>query len=175
MANKLILTIILFCLPAFAFEVVSTIKEAGDDTILLLLDAKGGASYPAKYHGSSAHAGPDSNKLSMDLSDGENPALAIAILAAVEKPTCTASVLTITTDFGTYIVADSTVIVADPTDTKFVKTVLSLDVSDNFQVESLEKTTGVYGLPVGSSPVDLKEFSVPAAGSTLTEVQNFIK
>jgi hypothetical protein len=175
MANKLILFLALFCVSGFARIDVALIKEAGNVTVLEAIDAKSAAAYPGKHLGSSAHFGAASNKLAVHLEDGESPTLAEAILAAIEKPTVSAASLTITSNFGTYIVADDTVITADPTEVKFVKIVLSLDGGNDFQIEALEKTTGAYGTPTGSSPIDLKEFSVQAAGSTLTEVQNFIK
>jgi len=102
------------------------------------------------------------------------------LLSDLEKPTCVidgTDSLQINTDVGNEVVADTYIVTADPSDTTYAKVVLGMDDSNgDLEIFVLEKTTGVYGsLPAGKSLIsDLKEFSVPAAGTVLTEEQNFI-
>jgi len=92
-------------------------------------------------------------------------------------PICTVSGLDITTNFGSHIVNDIDTIVADPTDTLFAKVSLLIDdTTGDPEVYIFIKTDGLYGnIPAGKIwAADLKEFSVPAAGTILIEIQNWI-
>lgn len=157
---------------------VSQIKNAGLITILSVIDAKGLFDYPTEYDGASANFGINDNELVIHLTGSPNENNANNILTAAALPTCTSSLLDITTNLGTYISNDVTSVVADPNDEKFVKISIVIDdVSGDIEAIAFEKTTEIYGdIPAGKTfCCDLKEFSVPAAGTTLTEVKNFIK
>lgn len=145
------------------------------------LDKRARHLYGVNCFGVSWHNGNQAANIAPEckvhLADGQDTANAEALLEAIEKPTCVAASLAITTDLGTLIVGDVTNITADPTDTKFVKVALVKDdASGAIEVAVFEKTTGDYGdVPVGKTHVaDLKEFSVPAAGSALTEINDWI-
>ena len=87
--------------------------------------------------------------------------------------TVTASGLVITADIEDLVDNDQTTIVADPTDTKFVKVCYVYNEStDAFSLEVYEKTTGQYAAlaPPEVLVRDIKEFSVVANGTDLVEV-----
>ena len=153
------------------------VKSAGKDSALNILDKVGAVKYPGKYHGSSSGFGASSNQLAMHIDDGETNTNADTALAAIEIPTCAHSSLDITVNVGTYVVTDVTSIVADGSDTKFVKVTVAVDdTTGDPEVVVYEKTTGAYGnVPAGKThATDLKEYSVPASGSTLTEINDWI-
>jgi len=89
------------------------------------------------------------------------------------KPTCKKNDptnLDIKTNVGSAIVNDIYAVTADPTDKKFIKMSILRDTGTSvLEIAAFEKTTGEYGsIPAGKIlEMDLKEFSVIAAGTTL--------
>lgn len=157
---------------------VTLVKEAGYFSVKRILHGMGGKKYLAEFLGVSARFGVSSNQLAMHLDPAASDTDAVAALAAIQLPTCTSSLLDITVNVGTLIVADLTSIVADPSDEKFVKVSIAVDdTTGDPEVYVFEKTTGAYGdLPAGKTLcVDLKEYSVAAAGSALVEINDWIK
>lgn len=72
---------------------------------------------------------------------------------------------------------DNHVVAADPSETKYIKvSVVADDTTKDLELVAYEKTTGDYGsIPAGKTHIaDLKEYSVPASGSDLTEVQSWL-
>jgi hypothetical protein len=81
--------------------------------------------------------------------------------------------LTITTDIEGLIFADLTTVVADPTDTKYLRiSYVYHSDTDTFSVEAYERTTGEYALytPPEYLVRELGEWYVVANGSVLVEV-----
>jgi hypothetical protein len=143
------------------------------------LDKRARHLYGANCNGVSWHSGGGTipAQATVHLVDGQDPADAETLLTAIALPTCSHASLAITVDVGTLIVADVTNITADPTDLKSVKVALSKDdTTGALEVTVYEKTTGEYGaVPGGKTHVaDLKEYTVVAAGSALTEVNDWI-
>lgn len=133
--------------------------------------------YPAKVWGASCAAGDAGDEVIAYLHDGETTGLADTALAAIALPTCTTSGLNITTNVGTYVVGDVTAVTAHATETKYVK--ISIQINDSngvVEVLSREKTTGEYAAIAAGKTfgADLKEFSVPALGTVLTEIEDYI-
>lgn len=154
------------------------IKDAGHRTVLDVLKARGQEAYGVNFLGVSANVGTNHNELKIHLVAGQSLTVADQLLADIQKPTVDFTGLEITTNVGSFVVADVYNVTADPSDEKFVKIVLGIDDTNGaIEVFALEKTTGEYGaLPAGKTFVtDVKEFSVPAAGTVLTEIFNFIK
>lgn len=133
--------------------------------------------YPSNEDGASGnHKGILHNTV-IHLTGSPNTSDAVDLLNDIQKPTCTSSLLKITVNCGNFVVNDQTDIVADPTNTKYVKVTLVLnDSSGAVEVYIFEKTVGSYGsLPAGKTHIcNLKEFSVLASGTSLTLVKDFI-
>lgn len=122
--------------------------------------------------------GKNGNTIEVYLEDGESQTEASNMITAVGEPTCTHNNLTITVNFGTYVVNDQDTIVADPTNKKWVLVKLGIDdTTGDFEIFFCEKTTGEYGdLPAGKTYVhDLKEYYVEANGTELVEFIDFIE
>jgi len=157
---------------------IALVKEVGKVTVLEILKIVGENKYGADFTGASSHVGPDSDQVVIHLVDAADDTEAVAALAAVQLPTCSDSGLNITVNVGTYLISDVTNILSDPTDIKFVKVSILLDNATGLpQVYAFEKTTLTYGdVPAGKTfCCDLKEYSVPALGTALTEIKNFIR
>ena len=157
---------------------VSKVNNIGFLTGILVVDCRSMNAYPSNHLGVSSHFGVSSDETVIHLSGSPDTTAADDILTAVDMPTCTSSGLDITVNCGTYLVTDVTSITADPTETKYVKVVICIDdTSGDIDVCVFTKTTGEYGsVPSGKTLcADLKEYSVPAAGSTLTEIINWIR
>lgn len=157
---------------------VVLVKEAGYFSVEKILDGMGQKKYTTEFEGVSTRFGSSSNQLAMHLDGAADDTDAVAALAAIQLPVCTSSLLDITVDVGTLIVTDVTSITADSSDEKFAKvSVVVDDTTGDPEIYVFEKTTGAYGaLPGGKTlAVDLKEYSVPAAGSALTEINDWIK
>ena len=152
-------------------------KSAGTRAATGVISAKSENTYPTDYDGASSNLGANNDELQLHFTGSPSLTAADAILTAIALPTCTSSGLDITTDCGTYVVADSTSITADGSDTKYVLMSIQINDSDGaVEVLAREKTTGSYAAIAGGKTLgaDLKEFSVPASGSTLTETQDYI-
>ena len=157
---------------------VSLVKEAGFRTAVSVLSARNNHDYGVNFKGVSARLGNSGNELQVYLNNGQSTTDAAQSMADIALATCIASLLAITSNVGAMIVADVYNVTADPSDEKFVKMVVGIDDTTGvMEMFALEKTVGEYGsLPAGKTEVSsLKEFSVPAAGSSLTETFNFIK
>ena len=153
------------------------VKEAGVFSALQIIDQRSLFEYPVEHAGASTRFGANADQLAIHLTGSPSLTAADAILAAIQTPTCTSSLLDITVNVGTYLVNDVTSIVADATDELFAKASIVIDdVSGVIEVIAFTKTTGEYGSsPAGKTfCCDLKEYSVPAAGTALTEINNFI-
>jgi len=153
------------------------VKEAGPQTALQIIDCRSLFEYPTEHDGASTRFGSSSNQLAIHLTGSPSLTAADAILAAIQTPTCTSSLLDVTVNVGTYLVSDVTSIVADPDDELFAKISVAIDDTTGvLEVIAFTKTTGEYGSPSAGKTVcaDLKEYSVPAAGSALSEINNFI-
>lgn len=112
------------------------------------------------------------------LNDGVATGFATALLNGIGNPTCIASGLNITTNFGTFIVDDVHAVVADPALETRAKVSIVLEKSTwTASVVVFEKTDGEYdSLPSTHALLaDLKEFSVPAVGTDLVELNDWIK
>jgi len=152
---------------------VSLAKTAGTNTCLQIINGRAKHEYPSNANGSTTHDGD----IIIHLTGSPSETEANNILTAIALPTCTSSLLDITSNVGTYIVNDVISIVADPDNKKFVEVVVGIDDTTGvLEMFALEKTTGEYpGVPAGKTNlVKLKEFSVPAAGTALTETINYI-
>ena len=157
---------------------VLLVKDIGLVSGLNILDKIVRNKYGANSFGVTTHFGPSSDSLVVHLEDGQATTEADTAMAAIELPTCTHSALDITVNVGTYIVNDVTAIVADGAETKFAKVSIAVDNTTGApEVYIFEKTTGVYGdLPAGKTfATDLKEYSVVASGTALTEINNWIQ
>lgn len=85
--------------------------------------------------------------------------------------------LKIRTNLGSAIVNDDYTVVADPDDEKFIKmSLVRDDTSTDLEILAFEKTTGEYAsIPAGKTlELDLKEFLVVAAGTSLNLEQSWI-
>jgi len=156
---------------------VTLVKSAGVVSIAAILDRIGANKYTTEFEGAQTNFGPNDDQIAMKLADSASNTDADTALAAAALPVVSSSLLDITVDVGTWIVADLTSIVAYPSDTKFAKVAIAIDdATGNPEVYVFEKTTGAYGsLPGGKTfCVDLKEYSVPAAGTVLTELNDWI-
>ncbi len=158
-------------------QTVQTTKAGlGKFTSARVMHEKATFEYAISFIGASV-LGVNQNKVSITLIDAADPAEANNILTSIEKPTCVSAELSIDTNVGTYVVNDLVNILADPTDTKFVKISIAIDtITGILEILAFEKTILEYGPPPAGKLVvtDLKEFSVPALGTSLTEIQNFI-
>jgi hypothetical protein len=157
---------------------VTKIKEIGFVTGLLVMDCKSFNEYPSNHTGASANFGSGSDEIVIHLSGSPDTTEANNILTAIDLPTCTSSGLDITVNCGTYLVDDETSITADPSETKYVKVVICIDdASGDIETCVFTKTTGEYGsVPAGKTLcADMKEYSVPASGTTLTELNDWIR
>ncbi len=103
------------------------------------------------------------------------------LLTALQKPVVEpdgGTPLQINTDVGTEVVADTHLVVASGSEKKWIKMVLGMDdVSGALEIFALERLDSqVYGsLPGGKTFVaDLKEFSTPVSGTSLTEEKSFL-
>ncbi len=154
---------------------VSLVKDVGTKTGLLVIDRRSAFEYPVEHLGASARVN-GGDEIKIHLSGSPNTAAAVAILAAVELPTCTAAVLTVTVNVGTYLVNDATVIV-DGVD-KFALVCVAIDnITGVLEVLVFEKSgpLSAYGAtPAGKTLVaKLKEYQVVAAA--LVEIRDLIK
>lgn len=156
---------------------VTTQKDVGGKAGLAILSAKASYEYPSEAIGATNGYGSDSNLLAIHLSGSPDTTEADNMLTAIASPTCVASGLDVTTNVGTYVVDDSYTATADPTETKFVlMSVLIDDTTGVFEVYAFTKTAGFYGsIPAGKTLAsDLREFSIEAAGSTMTITRDFL-
>jgi len=111
------------------------------------------------------------------LTDDAPAAFATTFLNGLDNPSCDASGLDITTNFGTFIVDDVHSVVVDPALETRVKVTLAVEKGTwNLDVLVFEKTDGDYDdVPSTHETIaELKEFSLPAAGSELTELNDWI-
>jgi len=157
---------------------VTLVKSAGSVTIVNILKCICTVKYGVDFLGSSSGFGAGSNELAIHIDDGASDVDAVAALAAAALPTCSKNLLDITVDAGTWIVADVTSITADAVDEKFVKVTIAVDdITGDPEVVVYEKTTGAYGdIPAGKTECGmLKEYSLPALGTDLTEINDWIK
>lgn len=158
-------------------NIIST-KNVGGVTAGNIMRYRAKHEYPVEFSGTSTGFGNDSDQIAIHLNGAPDETPAQVILTAIELPTCTASGLVVTSNVGTYIVADLTTVVADPDDTKFVKISVAIDDTTGvLEIIAFEKTTESYGNPPAGKTVccDLKEWSVPALGTVLTLVTDFIE
>lgn len=154
---------------------VSLVKNIGFNTGLQVIDKRSAFEYPVEHVGASTHVGANADEIRIILSGSPNTAAAVAILAAVDLPSCAAAVLTVTVSVGTYLVNDTTVI-ADGVD-KFALVCLALDnITGALEVLVFEKSGPLseYGeTPFGKTLVaKLKEYQIVAAA--LVEIRNLI-
>lgn len=144
---------------------------------LHIIDCRGAFLYPTEFLGASSGFGTSSNQIAIHLSGSPSLTDADQELSDIQIPTCTSSLLDITVNVGAHVVTDVTSITADPSDQKLVlMSAVIDDTSGAIEILAFEKTTGEYGaMPAGKTLCgDLKEYSVPAAGTVLTEINNFI-
>jgi len=159
-------------------KTISLVKNAGYSQSISAIHEKSTFHYGTDFNGAATGVGLSSDEIHIFIEDAASQTDADAILSAVALPTCTDSGLDITSNFGTWIVNDVDSITADPTDTKFIKITIAIDdTTGDLEVIVFEKLNGVYGdMPAGKTFVcDLKEYSLVANGSTLTELSNGIK
>jgi len=154
------------------------VKEEGNSTVLSVIDALASFNYGNDYYGSSSHFGPGNNQLAIHLA-GESPDQtdALSILGNVKKPTCTDSGLVITVNEGTYIVNAQETITADVSEITYIMASILQDTTSGLlEFYVFTKTTGSFApTPAGTVLVcDLKQYSTPANGVVLTEINNFI-
>jgi len=102
---------------------VTISKNIGFSTALQAADPKGVFEYPTEWDGMSAHYGA-TNTTAIHLTAGTSTTKATTMLTNIEKPTCTFSLLAITTNFGLYVVSDVYNVVADSGEKKWVKIAL---------------------------------------------------
>jgi len=154
---------------------VSIVKDIGLSSALLVVDAKSRFDYPVEEDGASAHVGANNDEVVIHLTGTPDEAAANAILAAIELPTCTASVLTVTVNLGTYLVNDTTV-VTDVTDKCVLVCIAIDDTTGVIEVLVFEKEGALseYGdTPAGKTLIaKLKEYDILA--SALSEINDFI-
>lgn len=155
---------------------VCEIKSVGSISAVKVMSLIGFAKYTSEFVGITSGLGP-SQSLCVDLAIGASPADAITILSKSELPTVVAALLDITVNFGLYLVNDVTSIAADPSLLKTVKVTVGVhQTTGAVSVVVFEKTDGSYGDPPASTDVvDFKEYTVPATGTVLTQINNFIK
>jgi hypothetical protein len=147
-------------------------------TIVAILDCIGKVKYTTEFLGISSNFGASSNELAMHLDDAADDTIAVATLAAAALPTCSDSGLDITVNAGTWLVSDVTSVTADASDEKTLKATIAIDdTSGDIEVIVYEKTVGEYGsVPAGKVHCeDLKEYTLAALGSSLTEVNDWIE
>lgn len=157
---------------------ISQVKDIGSFSAPISLSESLRVIYGAQFNGVGTGLGPDNNFAQVSLLDGSDPTIATNKLTAIQKPTCAPTGLDITVNLGTLIVNDVTSILADPVSVKYVKVSLVSDnATGNIEVVVFEKTILEYGdVPAGKTLCcNLKEFSVPALGTSLTEINNWIK
>ena len=151
-------------------------KDIGESTGPRITGAK------ALYDYGSDLAGVSTNILGSNtiihLLEPATTALADTILTEMDFPSCTPSGLQVNTNVGTYIVDDTYITTAHATETKYLKMTIAInDSNGELEVLAFEKTTGEYGaLPAGKTHVvDLKQFSLVALGTSLTEINDYIR
>ncbi len=154
---------------------VSVVKNVGIDTALHILDARALFEYPGVADGSSSRFGESEDEVAIHLINGGDETAALAILNAVELPTCVAAVLTVTVNIGTYLVDDETTVVDEIN--KFVLVCIAIDdVTGVIEVLLFEKSgiLAEYGVaPDGKTlVVKLKEYETTAGA--LVEIGDFI-
>jgi len=154
---------------------VSVVKDVGLDTALHVIDVRALFEYPVDADGSSSRFGIGENEVAIHLIGSPSDVEGLAILAAVELPVCTAAVLTVTVDIGTYLVNDQTTVTDEIN--KFVLVCIAIDdVTGVIEVLLFEKSglLAEYGVaPAGKTlVVKLKEYEVVAAA--LVEIGDFI-
>ena len=157
---------------------VTLVKEAGIVTIVGILDCVGKIEYTTEFLGVSSRYGVNDNQLAIHLDGGADDTDAVAALAAAALPTCTSSGLDITANVGTWVVDDVTSITADPTEIKTCLVSTMIDTTTAaVSIYVFEKTTGAYGDPPAGKMhcSNLKEYTLAAAGSTLAEINDYIK
>lgn len=128
--------------------------------------------YPAKIYGCSW----SDADLTAHLHTGESTTIANTAMTGVENPAVTDSGLVITTNVGTLLVDDEHTVVADGSEITTIKISMFVnDTSGAIEAVAFEKTTGEYGSdPAGSSFIcDLKEYTCPASGASLTEINDW--
>jgi hypothetical protein len=120
----------------------------------------------------------DAGTTTVHIDDGEDDAAAIQLLADVAAPTCVPTGLTIRTNYGTLLVDDDTVVAAHATLEKFFLVEIVIDeASGDLETYVFEKTSEseYEALPAGKKGDGcLKEYSLPALGAVLTEIETFI-
>jgi hypothetical protein len=154
---------------------VSVVKDVGLNTALHVIDARAEFEYPGVSDGSSSRFGVDENEVAVHLLDGADTTAALAILNAVEIPTCAAAVLTVTVNIGTLLVNDTTTVIDEVN--KFVLVCVAIDDTTGVIEVLLFEKSGLlaeYGVaPAGKTlVVKLKEYEVVAAA--LVEIGDFI-
>jgi len=154
---------------------VSIRKDVGLHSALQVVDARSKFEYPVEADGASANFGADGDRLAIHLTGTPDITAAEAILEAVELPTCTAAVLTVTVNIGTYLVDDLTTVIDELN--KFVLVCIAVDdVTGVIEVLLFEKSglLAEYGVaPAGKTLVaKLKEYET--TGGNLVEIEDFI-
>ena len=158
---------------------VTASKNIGSQTALLIIDAKGAHEYTVEYYGSSANYKGVADNTAIHLRSGAETTHAETILAAIQKPTCTFSLLQITTNVGSYISGDTYDVTADADEKKWILTSVAIDDTTGvFEVLAFERLDSAqYGdVPAGKTLAgNLKEFSVVALGTELIQENNYIR
>jgi len=154
---------------------VSVVKDVGFHTALQVIHSRAAFEYAADFNGASSHVGANGDEIQIHLLDGASDTPALDILNAVELPTCTAAVLTVTANIGTYLVNDDTTVIDEVN--KFVLVCVALDDTTGVIEILLFEKSGIlaeYGVaPVGKTLiVKLKEYEVVAGA--LVEIGDFI-
>lgn len=154
---------------------VSIVKDVGFKTAVQTIHHRAKFEYGVDFNGASAHVGANEDEISIHLLNGVSDVAALAILNAVELPTCTAAVLTVTVNLGTYLVNDTTV-VTDGVN-KFVLACVAMDnITGVIEILIFQKDglLAEYGIaPVGKTLITkLKEYEIVAAA--LVELADFI-
>ena len=140
---------------------VTVIKEAGTRTAVRVLKHKSRFDYPVEANGASAKITPAQNDLTIHLTGTPDETAADALLVAIALPTCTASLLAITVNVGTFLVNDLTNVTADPTLNKFFLVKITMNESTGvLGVEVCERTTEPFPLPTNTDVANLKQYSL---------------
>lgn len=157
---------------------VTTTKDVGLVSALEVMTAKSNFEYPSNAEGASENWQGVTNQLALHYSGSPSTTEANNILTAIQKPTCTHSLLAITVNCGTYLVNDVTNVTADPNDDlTFLVCIYIDDTTGNFEVFVFEKTINEdYDLLQAGKTLatHLKEYSLTAAGTALVEIDDRI-
>lgn len=144
-----------------------------------IVDRKARQNYGANCFGCSWNPG-----IKVHLEDGTDSSFAEQLLLDIDNPVVAEDGLDIFISVGSLIAenmsgglsGDTYTVTADPTDTKYIKFCLMVnDTSGNLEVGVQEKVLGDYGgMPAGYTLAGyIKEYSVEAAGSSLTELNDW--